>query len=161
MDRSTDRPGDPGQPPGTGATAGHRHTGTPRGPGKRGVDKKFRWRAGHEPDYAEPSSGWLYIKWDITEHGPTPPNQIREVVGGPEAFPCDRCGTIMRIVARKKPTEIIEASDVIRLEEKADTAKVNRDDVYLVCCPQCDRRTQMPGRILRELVYRKTGRLIS
>ena len=139
----------------------HRPDKKPKQVDPRAIRRQHKWRFGHDPrdDDATPESGWKYIRWDpYTE---TPPNQIKEVVGGPEAFECDRCHAMMRIVAKKKPTEIIENSDVIRLGEQVDVAKVNTDDVYLVACPQCDRRTQMPGRFLRELVYRKTGRLIS
>jgi len=133
--------------------------GLPRGAGKRGVDFHYRWRPGHEPDYAEPDSGWVYIKWDYSEHGPTPPDQAKGLGGGPEAFPCDRCGETMRIVARKQPSEIIEGSDVIRLKEDYDRAAVNRDDVFLVACPGCGQKIQIPGKRLKELRYRTLGRI--
>ena len=158
MDRNIDQPGDPGQPPGTGAPEGHRRTGTPRGPGKRGVDKKFHWTFGHDPsdDDATKESPWRYITWDpYTE---TPPNQAKGLVGGPEAFPCDHCGTVMRIVAEKKPTEIIGNSNVIQLGEKVDPEKVNTDTIFLVACPQCNQKVQLPGKFLRDLRRRTLGK---
>jgi hypothetical protein len=128
----------------------------------RAIRRTFKWRYGHDPndDDARPDSGWVYINWEISEGPPTQPRQAQQLPGGPEAFPCDRCGAMTRIVARKQPTEIIENSDVIRLGEKVDPQKVNSDVVYLVACPGCNQKTQFPGNILRQLVYRKTGRLI-
>ena len=158
MDRNIDRSGDPGQPPGSGATEGHRRTGTPRGPGKRGVAFHHKWRFGHDPsdDDATKESPWRYITWDpYTE---TPPNQAKGLVGGPEAFPCDRCHAIMRIVAEKKPTEIIAGSDVIQLGEKVDPEKVNTDTIFLVACPQCNQKVQLPGKFLRDLRRRTLGK---
>jgi hypothetical protein len=127
----------------------------------RAIRRTFRWRPGHEPDYGEPSAGWQYIKWDYSERPDAPPDQAKGLGGGPEAFPCDRpgCGEIMRIVARKQPSEIIEGSDVIRLKEEYDRAAVNRDDIFLVACPKCGQRIQIPGERLKELRYRKLGRV--
>jgi len=64
----------------------------------------------------------------------------------------------MRIVAEKKPTEIIENSDVIRLGEKVDPAKVNTDTIFLVACPKCLRKIQIPGRFLRDLRRQTLGK---
>ena len=161
MDRDTDRPGDPGQPSGAGTPKSHGRTATPRGPGKRGVDFHFKWRFGHDPndDDTTKASPWRFINWDpYTE---TPPNQTKELVGGPEAFPCPDCkaeDAIMRIVAEKKPTEIIGNSDVIRLGKQVDPAKVNTDTIFLVVCPKCLRKMQIPGKFLRDLRRRTLGK---
>ena len=64
----------------------------------------------------------------------------------------------MRIVAEKKPTEIIAGSDVIQLGEKVDPAKVNTDTIFLVVCPKCLQRVQLPGKFLRDLRRRTLGK---
>ena len=165
MGRDRKTTGSAGRPsgdtePGTDRrSATGRKSATHRGPGERGVDKKFKWALGHEPDYKEPDSGWVYIQWDYTEAPESDPNQAKGLGGGPEAFPCDRCQTIMRIVARKKPSEIIKGSDVIRLTADADLSAVDTDEIFLVCCPKCDQRVQMPGRHVRHLRHVKLGRV--
>lgn len=164
MDRDTETPGPAGSPAGDrepdadGGKATRRKPATPRGPGKRGVDKKFHWRPGHEPDYGEPSAGWRYIRWDYTEAPESEPIQTKGLGGGPDAFPCDRCQTVMQIVAKKKPSEIIKGSEVIRLKADADLSAVDTDDIFLVACSGCKQTVQMPGTHVRRLRQIKLGR---
>lgn len=165
MDRDTETLGPAGSPAGDREPIAHggkttrREPATPRGPGKRGVDFKFRWRPGHEPDYGEPSAGYQYIRWDYSEAPESEPVQTKGLGGGPEAFPCDRCKTgIMRIVARKKPSEIIKESQVVKLKADADLSVMDTDEIFLLCCPQCDQRVQMPGQHVRRLRQAKLGR---
>ena len=129
-------------------------------PKDRQVHFQHKWRFGHDPSDpdATPESGWTYIHWDVTEHPPTPPNDMKAVTGGPPSgIPCDRCREELRIVAKKTPKQILEREfDVSRLNEK-----VHEDEIFLLACPKCDRRVQFRGSLLRRLYYQKTGRLLA
>lgn len=163
MDRGTDATSPAGGAAGDGEPGAHGRKaagGIPRGPGKRGVDKRFRWALGHDPhdDDAHPDSGWQYIRWEVTEGPETTPDQTKGLGGGPEAFPCDRCGETMRIVAKKPPSEIIKESQVVKLREDADLSAMDTDDIFLVACPKCEQKVQMPGTHVRRLRQIKLGR---
>jgi len=134
--------------------------GIPRGPGKRGVDKRFKWAPGHDPNDPDTweGSGWVYIDWQVTEGPETVPNQTRGLGGGPDAFPCDRCKTVMQIVARKKPSEILQASKVVKLRADADLSAMDTDEIFLVACSGCQQTVQMPGKHVRRLRQLKLGR---
>ena len=163
MGRDTDTRGTAGGAAGDDKPGSDRRKtagGIPRGPGKRGVDKKFKWTHGHDPNDPDTweGSGWQYITWEFSEGEETVPDQTKGLGGGPEAFPCDRCGEIMRIVARKKPSEILEESQVVKLREDTDLSAMDTDEIFLVACPKCQQKVQMPGTHVRRLRQIKLGR---
>ena len=64
----------------------------------------------------------------------------------------------MRLVARKKPSDILKESKDFRLKEGADLTLLDTDDTFLVAFPGCKRPMQMPGRHVRRLRQIKLGR---
>ncbi len=162
MDTDSKGAGDAGGTPGVNAPNADRRSvaGTPRGPGKRGVDKKYKWTHGHDPndDDARPDSGWVYVKWEVTEHGPTPPDQAQGLRGGPPSgVPCPRCKEDMRMVARKSALDIMENSEVVRPGE-SPPQDADQDALILLACPRCYQKQQWRESALTRL-RRRLGTL--
>ena len=60
----------------------------------RAIDKHFKFKPGHEPDYAEPESGEVYVKIEGHEGSDSEPDQLHMLGGSsvPSGIPCERCG---------------------------------------------------------------------
>ncbi len=112
----------------------------------RGQKNKARWKAGHEPGFDEPESGWVYAKVEF-DGEPTEPDQLDLLHGGPPVnMDCERCGTQLHLVGQMTQWEIMTQAGVsIANLEDIDSArkKVLQDEIIaILACPECRKKYQ-------------------
>lgn len=122
----------------------------------RAIDKHFKFKAGHEPDYAEPSSGEVYVKIEGHEGAESEPDQLHMLSGGEESgVPCQNCGTNTRIAGEMSVWDIyhqpgVEVSNLADMTD-ARRRELQEQIIVVLVCPQCHMKFQwdaslLPGR---------------
>jgi len=113
----------------------------------RAIDKHFKFKPGHEPDFAEPESGEVYVKIEGHEGEESEPDQLHLLSGGEESgIPCEKCGTITRIAGEMSVWDIYHQPgvEVANLAEMTEARKreLQEQIIVVLACPQCHQKYQ-------------------
>ena len=130
----------------------------------RAIRRQHRFKPGHEPDFAEPDSGWIYLNLKI-ESPPSDPDQLEMLSGGPESgLPCERCGEMTRVVGRMSRWDIMNQDDLagnplvrpVNLEDIAPARRreLQKEFVVILACPNCRKKYQWDEELLPKVVHR-------
>ena len=112
----------------------------------RAIDKHFKFKEGHEPNYLEPSSGWKYVDVEFTGEEPDP-DQRDLLHGGPEVeMDCERCDTKLHAIGELSTWEVIH-QDGVSLANADDIDETRRKEletekIVLLACPNCHKKYQ-------------------
>ena len=113
----------------------------------RAIDKHFKFKEGHEPDYLEPSSGWKYLDVEFTGE-PADPDQLDLLHGGPAVnIPCQRCSAQqLHAVGEMSTWDIMhqEGVDVANEDDITEERKkeLQAEIVVILACPSCKQKYQ-------------------
>lgn len=112
----------------------------------RGQKNKARWKAGHEPNYLEPDSGWMYVKPEPMGE-PLDPDQRDLLTGGPEVdMACERCGYKLRLVGEMTQWDIMTQENVALANEEyiseARKRVLQEEIIVILACPECKKKYQ-------------------
>lgn len=119
----------------------------------RAIDKHFKFKAGHEPDFAEPGSGEVYIKIEGHEGAETEPDQRHLLGGGEESgVPCGQCGVVTRIAGEMSVWDIyhqpgVEVANMANMTE-ARREELKKQIIVVLVCPQCHAKYQWDAEFL-------------
>lgn len=130
----------------------------------RAIRRQHRFKPGHEPDYAHPDSGWVYLNLKF-EGEPGEPDQRDLLHGGPPAgMNCERCGEELHVVGRMSKWDIMNQDDAagnplvrpINLEEITTARKreLQKEFVAILACPNCRKKYQWDEALLPKRVQR-------
>jgi hypothetical protein len=123
----------------------------------RAIRRQHRWKAGHEPDYLEPESGWKYVQIELESNAD--PDQRDELHGGPESgLPCSRCNTMTNVCGETTMWDIYnqENVSVVNLDDMTDSrrSELREMSVVILCCPECKLKSQWLEEFLPTKVHR-------
>ena len=112
----------------------------------RAIDKHFKFKQGHEPDYLEPESGWKYLDVEFTGE-PSDPDQRDMLHGGPAVnMDCERCGTQLHAVGEMSSWDVMnqEGVSLANMEDIDDARKKELEEeiVVILACPECKAKYQ-------------------
>ncbi len=112
----------------------------------RAIDKHFKFKPGHEPDYLEPESGWKYLDVEFTGEQ-ADPDQRDMLHGGPAVnMDCERCGTQLHAVGEMSTWDVMNQSGVsiANMEDIDDSRKkeLQEEIVVILACPECKAKYQ-------------------
>jgi len=112
----------------------------------RAIRRQHKWKVGHEPDYMEPDSGWVYQKIEFTGEE-SEPDQLHLLHGGPPSgLPCERCNTETNVVGETTMWEIytqpgVEIANMDTIDE-ARRQELREMRVVILACPECKLKIQ-------------------
>ncbi|KKN83877.1 hypothetical protein LCGC14_0295300 [marine sediment metagenome] len=111
----------------------------------RAIRRQHRFKPGHEPDFAEPDSGWRYVRIEL-EYDAEPDQRDQLHGGPPSGLPCEQCGTMTTICGEKTMWEVYTQPgvEVVNLESMTEARKKELQEmkVVILCCPQCKAKSQ-------------------
>jgi hypothetical protein len=119
----------------------------------RAIDRHFKFKPGHEPDYAEPESGEVYVKIEGHEGEPSEPDQRHMLSGGElSGIPCEQCGTETHIAGEMSVWDIYHQPgvEVANLADITDERRRELQEQIIVVlkCPQCHHTYQWDAALL-------------
>lgn len=124
----------------------------------RAIRRQHRFKPGHEPDYADPASGWKYLEVKF-EGEPADPDQRDQLHGGPPSgLNCERCGEETRVVGSMSVWEQYQQTgvEVVNLPNISEQRKkeLQQQRIVVLKCPHCLKTYQWDEELLPGKVHR-------
>ncbi len=123
----------------------------------RSIRRQHKFKPGHEPDYAEPDSGWKYVdvQFDGEEADPDQRDMLR---GGPAIeMDCERCGHELHVVGSMSTWDVMNQPGVslANRDSISDSRKkeLQEEKVVILACPTCKLKWQWLEELLPKGKY--------